>query len=61
MENRYDYGGDEYVFVGFDIEMSLEANFRVLSVCPEIERQQISRGDRGYPGHHLLPSVTFLN
>lgn len=42
MESRYDYGGDEYIFVGFDIEMSLEANFKVLSVCQEIERQQIS-------------------
>ena len=41
METRYDYGGDEYIFVEFDIEMSLEVNFRILSVCQEIERQRI--------------------
>lgn len=41
MEARYSYGGDEYIFVEFDIEMSLEVNFKVLAVCQEIERQQI--------------------
>ncbi len=41
MDTRYDYGGDEFIFVDFDIEMSLEVNFRVLSVCQEIERQRI--------------------
>jgi len=41
METRYDYGGDEYIFVEFDIEMSLEVNFKILSVCQEIERQRI--------------------
>jgi urea carboxylase len=41
METRYDYGGDEFIFVDFDIEMSLEVNFKVLSVCQEIERQRI--------------------
>jgi urea carboxylase len=52
MESRYDYGGDEYIFVGFDIEMSLEVNFKVLSVCQEIERQQI-------PGViEVIPAIT---
>ncbi len=41
METRYDFGGDEYLFVDFDIEMSLEVNFRILSICQEIERQRI--------------------
>jgi len=41
METRYDYGGDEYIFVEFDIEMSLEVNFKILSVCQEIEHQKI--------------------
>jgi urea carboxylase len=41
MDTRYDYGGDEFIFVDFDIEMSLEVNFKVLSVCQEIERQRI--------------------
>jgi hypothetical protein len=41
MDTRYDYGGDEFIFVDFDVEMSLEVNFRVLSVCQEIERQRI--------------------
>ena len=41
METRYDFGGDEYIFVEFDIEMSLEVNFRILSICQEIERQRI--------------------
>lgn len=41
METRYDYAGDEYIFVDFDIEMSLEVNFKVVSVCQEIERQGI--------------------
>ncbi len=41
MESRYHYGGDEYIFVDFDIEMSLEVNFKVLSVWQEIERQRI--------------------
>lgn len=39
MESRYEYGGDEYIFVEFDMELSLETNFKVLSVCQEIERQ----------------------
>lgn len=41
METRYTFGGDEYLFVDFDIEMSLEVNFKVLAVCQEIERQEI--------------------
>ena len=41
MEARYEYGGDEYLFVDLSVEMSLEVNFEVLSVCLEIERQKI--------------------
>ena len=31
METRYHYGGDEFTFIDFDIEMSLEVNFKVSS------------------------------
>jgi allophanate hydrolase subunit 1 len=41
MDVRYDFGGDEYIFVDFDIEMSLEVNFKVLSICQDIERDRI--------------------
>lgn len=41
METRYTFGGDEYLFVDFDLDMSLEVNFKVLAVCQEIERRQI--------------------
>ena len=41
MATRYHYGGDEFTYVDFGIEMSLEVNFKVLSVCQEIERQRI--------------------
>ena len=41
MDVRYDFGGDEYIFVDFDIEMSLEVNFKILSICQEIERERI--------------------
>ena len=41
MEPRYDFGGDEYIFVEFDIEMSLELNFKILSVCQQIDRDKI--------------------
>ncbi|MGH7913959.1 MAG: carboxyltransferase domain-containing protein, partial [Candidatus Binataceae bacterium] len=41
MDVRYDFGGDEYIFADFDIEMSLEINFKVLSICQEIERERI--------------------
>src|ERR1700694_2521144 len=41
MDVRYDFGGDEYIFVDFDIEMSLEVNFKVLSICQDIEHDRI--------------------
>jgi urea carboxylase len=41
MESRYEFGGDEYLFVDLSVEMSLEVNFKVLSLCLEIERQAI--------------------
>jgi urea carboxylase len=41
MDVRYDFGGDEYIFVDFDIEMSLEVNFKILSICQEIQRERI--------------------
>lgn len=41
MATRYSYGGEEYIFVELDIEMSLEVNFKVLAICQEIERRQI--------------------
>ena len=41
MESRYTFGGDEYVFVEFAVEMSLEANFKVLAVSQEVRRYEL--------------------
>jgi hypothetical protein len=43
MDTRYDYGGDEFIFVDFDIEMSPEVNFKVLSVCQDSALDQDTR------------------
>jgi urea carboxylase len=31
-EARYDYGGDEFILVELDQEMSLEVNFRAMAI-----------------------------
>ena len=40
-ETRYDYGGDEYVLVVFSEAMDLAVNFKLLSICREIERRTV--------------------
>jgi urea carboxylase len=42
-EPRYTLGGDEFVFVELDQEMSFQANFRSMAVCNELRA-------RGLPG-----------
>ena len=54
MDVRYDFGGDEYIFVDFDIEMSLKVNFKILSICQEIERERIPGSDRGMPRQRVV-------
>jgi len=51
MDVRYDFGGDEYIFVDFDIEMSLEVNFKILSICQHIEREQVAGVIEVCPGN----------
>ena len=51
METRYDFGGDEYIFVDFDIEMSLEVNFKILSICQAIDRERVSGVIEVCPGN----------
>lgn len=38
---RYDYGGDEFVFVEIDQEMSLEAYFRAMAVTRMLQQKQL--------------------
>src|SRR5438067_2408315 len=38
---RYDYGGDEFVFVNIDEEMSIEANFKVMAVTQQLEKEHL--------------------
>jgi urea carboxylase len=38
---RYEYGGDEFVFVNIDEEMSIEANFKVMAVTQELEKERL--------------------
>lgn len=40
-ETRFDYGGDEFIFAEVSVEMSLEANFKVLAVTQELAKQKI--------------------
>ena len=40
-ETRYDYGGDEYLLVVFSEAMDLAINFKLLSICREIERRHL--------------------
>ena len=40
-ETRYDYGGDEYLLVVFSEAMDLAINFKLQSICREIERRHI--------------------
>ncbi len=58
MDTRYEFGGDEYIFVDFDIEMSLEVNFKILSICQAIEHEgvpgvvEVCPGNASYLVHY---------
>jgi urea carboxylase len=39
---RYSFGGDEHVFVEIDEEMSLEAFFKSMAICGELQKRRIS-------------------
>lgn len=34
---RYEYGGDDYVFVELDQEMSFDANFKAMAITQQIQ------------------------
>jgi urea carboxylase len=38
---RYEYGGDEFVFVELDEAMSIEANFKAMMITGELESRQL--------------------
>ncbi len=38
---RYSFGGDEHVFVELDEEMSLEAFFKGMAICGELQKRRI--------------------
>src|SRR5580658_11252539 len=38
---RYSFGGDEHVFAEIDEEMSLEAFFKGMAVCTELQKRRI--------------------
>lgn len=39
---RYSFGGDEHVFAEIDEEMSLEAFFKSMAICGELEKRRIA-------------------
>jgi urea carboxylase len=39
---RYSFGGDEHVFVEIDEEMSLEAFFKGMAICGELQKRRIA-------------------
>ena len=38
---RYEYGGDEFVFVEIDQEMSIEANFKAMMITNELTARDL--------------------
>ena len=38
---RYEYGGDEFVFVEIDREMSIEANFKAMMITNELAAREL--------------------
>ena len=40
-EARYEYGGDEFVFVEIDEEMSIEANFKAMMITNELRSREL--------------------
>lgn len=39
---RYSFGGDEHIFVEIDEEMSLEAFFKGMAICSQLEKRRIA-------------------
>ena len=39
---RYSFGGDEHVFAEIGEEMSLEAFFKGMAICTELEKRRIA-------------------
>jgi len=39
---RYSFGGDEHIFVEIDEEMSLEAFFKGMAICSDLEKRRIA-------------------
>ena len=58
MDTRYEFGGDEYIFVDFDIAMSLEVYFKILSICQAIQHEgvpgvvEVCPGNASYLVHY---------
>ena len=48
---RYEYGGDEFVFVELDEAMSFQANFRAMAVCTELRRRALPGVTEICPGN----------
>ena len=40
-ETRYCYGGDEFILVELSDEMSLEANFKAVSICNALRAKEL--------------------
>lgn len=40
-EARYEYGGDEFVFVEIDEQMSIEANFKAMMITNELRSREV--------------------
>ena len=38
---RYDYGGDDFVFVDLDQAMSFQVNFKAQAICKKLARRKI--------------------
>ena len=41
-EIRYSFGGDEHIFAEIDEEMSLEAFFKGMAICTDLEKRRIA-------------------
>jgi urea carboxylase len=50
-EARYSLGGDEFVFVELDEEMSFQANFKAMGVCTELRERHLPGVTEICPGN----------
>jgi urea carboxylase len=48
---RYSLGGDEFVFVELDEEMSFHANFKAMGVCTELRERRLPGVTEICPGN----------